>query len=383
MPEKKGPDQFGFRSPRFASSKFSPPSMATGMVHRSRLSDRLEGGRGARLTLVVGSAGAGKTVLLADWFAAQSGRPSAWLNCDSADVDPVRFVAGIIEAMRRACQSDIGADALQLLNVDGEVSADVVAALVDDLERPDGPELLAIDDLHLAGPAGAAALGLLLHYRALALQLVVASRVDPQLRLHRMRANRELVEVRDEELCFSAEETGLFFSGWGVRLSEPEVALVHRRSEGWIAGLQMAAISMRGSSDAPTGAALLQLRPHTVAGYFLDEVLYRQPLEVAGFMLGTSVLDELSAAACSALCGPGAGEFLERLYRDHLFLARVNDDLGTYRSHQLIREVLRAELHARDPERERRLHESAARYLAGDGQIGFAVRHLLVQGDIQ
>lgn len=213
MSEEKGPGQVSFRSPRFPSSKFSPPSMSAGMVHRSRLLDRLQDGREARLTLVVGSAGAGKTVLLADWFVAQSGRPSAWLNCDSADVDPVRFVAGIIEAIRRASDSDIGADALQLLNLDGEVSADVVAALVDDLGRSDGPQLLAIDDLHLAGPAGAETLALLLQYRALALQLVVASRVDPQLRLHRMRANQELVEVRDEELSFSAEETGLFFSG--------------------------------------------------------------------------------------------------------------------------------------------------------------------------
>jgi LuxR family transcriptional regulator, maltose regulon positive regulatory protein len=115
--------------------------------------------------------------------------------------------------------------------------------LVDDLERSDGPQLLVIDDLHLAGPAGAEALELLLQYRGLALQLVVASRVDPQVRLHRMRANEELVEVRDEELSFSAEEAGLFFSGWGVCLSQPELALVHQSSEGWIAGLQMTAIS--------------------------------------------------------------------------------------------------------------------------------------------
>jgi LuxR family transcriptional regulator, maltose regulon positive regulatory protein len=188
----------------------------------------------------------------------------------------------------------------------------VIAALVDDLEEPGGPEVLVIDDLQLAGSGGAEAMNLLLQYKPPSLRLVVASRIDPSLRLHRMRANNELVELRDRDLCFSADEARLFLVGFGVRLTEQALSLVCERSEGWIAGLQMAAISMKDSSD-PLGAAVrLQLRLHTVAGYFLDEVLYRQPPEVADFMLATSILDDLSAAACSALCGAGAAELLER-----------------------------------------------------------------------
>jgi LuxR family maltose regulon positive regulatory protein len=352
------------------------------VVHRSRLLDKLDRAPLARLTLVVGSSGAGKSALLADWLAAHPDRRCAWLNCDPADADPIRFVAAIVEAIRRAGdRNELGEDALQLLSLDGEVSADVIAALVDDLDEPDGADVLVIDDLHLAGTSAAESLGLLLQYQPRSLRLVVASRVDPSLRLHRMRANDELVELRDRDLCFSADEAKAFLSGFGVQLTEPDLSLVVQRSEGWIAGLQMAAISMRDSSDALSTAGRLQLRPHTVAGYFLDEVLYRQPPEVVDFMLATSILDDLSVPACSALCGATAAELLERLYSNHLFTIRVDDERGTYRYHQLIRDVLRAELHARDADHERRLHECAAQYLTEAGQVGPAVQHLLAFGD--
>ena len=351
-------------------------------MHRSRLFDELERGQRARLTLVVGSPGAGKTALLADWVASAPQRPFAWLSCDVADADPVRFVAAIIEALRRATgQAGIGEDARQLLSLDGEVSADALAALADDLEGAEGVGALVVDDFHLTGAAGADALALLVEYRPASLQLVVASRVDPQLRLHRMRANQELVELRDRDLSFSAEEAKAFLSGFGVRLSEPDLATVHRRSEGWAAGLQMVAISIQGSPDLAAAAARVELHRHSVAGYFLDEVLYRQPPEVIEFMLATSVLDELSVPACTALCGPGSDALLQLLYRAHMFVTVLDSGSGTYRYHQLIKEVLQAELHSRDPARERQLHTTAADYLAGSGQVGRAARHLLDAGE--
>ena len=351
-------------------------------MHRSRLFDELERGQRARLTLVVGSPGAGKTALLADWVASAPQRPFAWLTCDVADADPVRFVAAIIEALRRATgQASIGEDARQLLNLDGEVSADAVAALADDLEGADGVEALVVDDFHLTGTAGADALALLMEYRPASLQLVVASRVDPQIRLHRMRANQELVELRDRDLSFSAEEARAFLSGFGVRLSEPDLVAVHRRSEGWAAGLQMVAISIQGSPDPAGAAARVELHRHSVAGYFLDEVLYRQPPEVIGFMLATSVLDELSVPACTALCGPGSDALLQLVYRAHMFVTVLDSASGTYRYHQLIKEVLQAEFHSRDPARKRLMHTTAADYLAGSGQVGLAARHLLDAGE--
>ena len=129
-----------------------------------------------------------------------------------------------------------------------------------------------------------------------------------------MRANEELVELRDQDLSFSAEETRLFLSGFGLRLSERDLNSLHQRSEGWIAGLQMAALSMQHSPDPVSTAGRVELHRHTVAGYFLDEVLYRQPPELVEFMLATSILDELSVPACNALCGQGSAALLEQLY---------------------------------------------------------------------
>jgi LuxR family maltose regulon positive regulatory protein len=321
-------------------------------------------------------------MLLADWLTACPERPSAWLSCDAADADPARLVAAIIEAARSGFgQPSIGEDARQLMSLDGEVSADAVAALADDLEAPGEVRVLVIDDFHLAGPSGAEALRWLVEYHPPSLQLVVASRVDPPLRVHRMRAHQDLVELRDEDLAFSVEEARSLLAGFDVRLDEQELALVHRRSEGWAAGLQMAALSINSSPDPATAAGRVQLRRHAVAGYFLEEVLSRQPPEVADFMLATSVLDELSVAACTALCGQGSAKMLEFLYGAHMFVAIVDDEARTYRYHHLIREVLRTELHARDPAREKKLHEAAAHHLIEAGQTGAAARHLLAAGE--
>jgi LuxR family transcriptional regulator, maltose regulon positive regulatory protein len=352
-----------------------------GLVRRSRLLDRLDRGDQVRMALVVGPAGAGKTMLVADWLAARPERPSAWLNCDAADADPVRFVAAIIEAARCGFgQPSAGEDARQLIRLDGEVSADAIAALADDLELPDKVRVLVIDDFHLAGAASADTLRWLVEYHPPSLQLVVASRSDPPLRVHRLRAHQDLVELRDGDLAFSVEETRSLLAGFGVRLDDPDLALVHRRSEGWVAGLQMAAISIQGSPDHATAAGRVQLHRHTVADYFLEEVLSHQPPEVAEFMLATSVLDELSVPACTALCGQGSAKMLELLYGTHMFVAVVDDQARIYRYHQLIKEVLQSELHARDPVRERRMYEAAAQYLIEAGQTGAAARHLLAAG---
>ena len=267
------------------------------------------------------------------------------------------------------------------MRLDAEVSADVVAALADDLEGPEAVRVLVVDDFHLTGGAGAEALALLAEYRPPSLQLVVGTRVDPPLRLHRMRASEQLVEVRDADLAFSVGEAKEFLTGLDVRLTDEDVALVRERSEGWAAGLQMAALSLRSSPDPAAAAGRVELQRRSVAGYFLDEVLYHQPPEVADFMLATSVLDELSVAACTALCGGAAAGLLQRLYRANLFVTVADEAAGTYRYHHLIREVLRAELRSRDPVRERQLHETASSYLAGVGQVGYAARHLIAAGD--
>jgi LuxR family transcriptional regulator, maltose regulon positive regulatory protein len=202
---------FAFVALDFPASKFCAPRASRTFVHRPRLHEQLDKGELCRLSLVVGSPGAGKTALLADWALAQQGSACAWLSCDVADADPVRFVGGIIEALRRASgQPGIGEDARQLLSLDGDISADVISALAGDREELGGAKTLVIDDFHLTGKRGTDVLALLLDYRPLSFQVVVATRVDPRLRLSRMRANEELLELRDRDLSFSQDETRLF-----------------------------------------------------------------------------------------------------------------------------------------------------------------------------
>jgi LuxR family maltose regulon positive regulatory protein len=346
------------------------------------LTEHLDRGADARLTLVVGSAGTGKTILLTDWLSTRPDQAAAWLSCDVADGDPLRFVAALSESLQRAAgEGDLGEDARQLLAADGQVSPDIVSSLADDVDRIGAPQVLVVDDFHLTGAAGIDVLTCLLECRPPSLQVVLSTRVDPALRLHRMRASEELVEVRERELSFSVDETGRLLARFGLQLSDADAAAMQRRSEGWVAGLQMAAISIRNGSDPGGGDHGSGLGQHTVTGYFLEEVLYRQPDEIVQFMLTTSILDELSVAICTALCGQGAAALLERVYRDHLFLSVVDEEAGTYRYHQLIKEVLRAELRARNPEAERELHERAADHLTQRGQAGSAARHLFEAGD--
>jgi LuxR family maltose regulon positive regulatory protein len=369
------------RPPHFASSKFAPPGLVSCLVPRQRLFDVLDSGASRHLTLVVGSPGAGKTTLLANWFAARPDRPAAWLACDSSDSDPLRFVAGLIDAMRRGFgDPDVGESALQLLDLDGEVSMDLLAVLTDDLEGHPGERVLVIDDFHLAGGSDTA-LADFLQSRPPSLHVVVASRSEPQLRLHRMRTRDELVELRDHDLAFSVEETDDYLSALGLDLPDHDVSVINERTEGWSTGVQMVAISLRTSPDPLASVRWSDVKAHAISGYFVEEVLSRQPESVVDFMLATSVLEELSIPACTALVGEGAAAMLEYLCASHLFVTVSDESERTYRYHQLIRGVLQDELHTRDPQHEVQLHEAAARHLLHAGRAASAARHLLAAGD--
>jgi LuxR family maltose regulon positive regulatory protein len=345
------------------------------------LFEELDQGAGRRLTLVVGAAGAGKTTLLANWLQVRPDRPSAWLSCDTGDMDPVRFYSALIHAMRHGFDDpSIGENSRELLSLEGEVSIDAVGALADDMEGLAGPRVVVIDDFHLVEPESAR-FGLFLESRPPSLQVVVATRSDPPLRLHRLRMREELVEVRDTDLAFSANEAKGLFSAFGLELPADDIEAVHRRTEGWSAGLHMAALSIQSSPDPVTSVRRAEVDSTTVAGYFLEEVLYRQPQAVVDFMLASSVLDELSVAACTAVVGDDAAAILDHLANAHLFVTVVDGGTHTFRYHHLIREVLQAELHRCDPTLEASLHEAAARYLLDAGHAGAAARHLLAAGD--
>jgi LuxR family transcriptional regulator, maltose regulon positive regulatory protein len=376
--ESAATGRVGSQSARFAATKFRPPALPATLVTRSALHDRLKAGAEGRLTVVVGSAGAGKSVLLSSWAAARSPGVTSWLSCDKADANPVRFWTGFIEAPR-AVVPEFGADAADLLAMDAVVSADVTASLANDAAKLPAGSAVVVDDYHYAAPEVSGNMAdLVQRWPAGSAQLVLSSRVDPALRLHRLRMSGELCELRDRDLYFSLAESGDLLANFGVKVAGADLAVLYQRSEGWAAALQMAALSLRGAREPARVARALEVRTHGIAEYFIAEVLDQQPPEVARFMLDTSVLGELTAGACEAVTGrQDAAVLLRSIDAASLFLVALDDERTSFRYHNLVRQMLRAELRARDGAREQMVQLRAAEWFesAGDGRR--ASRHFL------
>ena len=367
------------RGTRFALTKFRPPTLPATLITRPGLHERLAAGSDQRLTTVVGSAGAGKSVLLADWAAARRPGVTSWLSCDPADVDPVRFWAGFIEAPR-AIEPEFGADAADLLTMDRKMSADVTASVANDVARLPAGSAIIVDDFQFAGAAAAPDMtDLVERWPAGTVQLVLAGRFDPSLRQHRLRMSGQLCEIRDRDLSFSLAESHDLLANFDVQVSDANLALLHQRSEGWPAVLQMAALSLRGTTDPARLARALEVSGPAIADYFVSEVLEQQPPEVAQFMLDTSILvGVLTADACAAVTGrQDAAALLRAIDAAHLFLVALDDERASFRYHHLVRQVLRAELRARDRVREQELQLRAAEWLEAAGDTRRAAHHYL------
>jgi LuxR family transcriptional regulator, maltose regulon positive regulatory protein len=366
------------RGARFALAKFRPTTLPATLVTRPVLHDRLSAGAGQQLTVVVGSAGAGKSVLLSSWAAARPPDATSWLSCDRADTNPIRFWAGFIEAPRVVAPW-FGADAAELLAMDNTMSADVTASIANDAAKLPAGSALVVDDFHTAGAAVAEDMtDLVERWPAQTVQLVLAGRIDPPLRLHRLRMTGELCELRDRDLSFSLAESRDLLAGFGVQVGDGELAVLHRRTEGWAAAVQMAALSLRGTADPVRIARALEVRGHAIAEFFVCEVLEQQPRELAQFMLETSILGELTADTCAAVTGrPDAPALLRAVGTAGLFLVALDDRQTSFRYHHLVRRLLRAELHARDQRREQELQLRAAEWFQAAGDSRRAARHFL------
>jgi LuxR family transcriptional regulator, maltose regulon positive regulatory protein len=366
------------RGARFALAKFRPTTLPAALITRPVLHDRLTAGAGRRLTVAVGSAGAGKSVLLSSWAAARPAGITSWLSCDRADANPVRFWTGFIEAVRVAARW-FGADAADLLAMDNTMSPDVTASIANDAAQLPAGSALIVDDFHAAAAAVAGDMtDLVERWPAGTAQLVLASRSDPPLRLHRLRMSGELCELRDRDLCFSLAESRNLLAGFGVEVSDGELEMLHERSEGWAAVVQMAALSLRGTADPARIARALEVRGPAIGEFFVSEVLEQQPPEVAQFMLDTSILGELTADTCTAVTGrKDAAAMLRAIGTAQLFLVALDDEQSRFRYHHLVRQLLRAELHARDQASEQRLQLRAAEWFQSAGDTRRAARHFL------
>ncbi|HEX3956197.1 MAG TPA: LuxR C-terminal-related transcriptional regulator [Trebonia sp.] len=361
----------------FALTKFRPTTLPSTLITRSRLHDQLTSGAGKRLTVVVGSAGSGKSVLLSNWAATRRPGVTSWLSCDKADTDPVRFWSGFIEALQAEAPG-FGAEAADVLALDSAMSADVTASLANDaMKLPEGMAII-VDDFHAATAVSADMTDLVERWPVETAQLVLAGRNDPPVRLHRLRLAGELCELRDDNLSLSLPETGDLLANFGVEMAAADLALLHERSEGWAAAVQMAALSLRATDDPARILRALDVRSHLISEYFVAEVLDQQPPEVARFLLDTSVLCELTGGSCAAVSErQDSAALLRHIDAANLFLVPLDDERTIFRYHHLVRQVLRAELRARDSARERALQLRAGAWCEAAGDTRRATRHFL------
>jgi LuxR family maltose regulon positive regulatory protein len=327
--------------PLLATKLHIPPSRPN-LVPRPRLIERLNEGMQRRLTLISAPAGFGKTTLLGEWLAGCE-RSAAWLSLDAGDRDPARFVAYLIAALQSVAPH-IGAGVADRLQSPQPLPTQaILATLLNDITRASDHFTLVLDDYHLIdGGAVEPALTFLLDHLPPQLHLVIATRTQPSLPVARLRARGHLIELRAADLRFTPLEAASFLTqGMRLNLSSADIAALETRTEGWIAGLQLAAISIQGKSDPKQFIASFRGSHRYVLDYLIEEVLERQPERVQSFLLQTAILERLNGSLCDALTGQSDGQAtLEYLEDANLFLVPLDDERQWYRYHQLFADFL-------------------------------------------
>ena len=375
-------------SDSLVSTKLRPSQARPKLVARPRLTDRLEREAARKLTLISAPAGFGKTTLLVEWLRERAGSEGsvAWLSLDEGDNDPTRFLSYVVAALR-SVEGEIGEGVLSALRSPEPPHIEAItAALINELAALPEELTLILDDYHLidSGPVHGI-VSFLLEHQPPNVHLVISSRIDPPLPLSRLRARNQMMELDAAELSFTPEEAVTFLdSVMGLGLSAEGVAALEERTEGWIAGLQLAALSMRDRKDVSGFVKAFSGSHRDVLDYLAEEVLERQPGQMRAFLFQTCVLDHLSGALCDALSGRSDGQaILERLERDNLFVIALDDDRRWYRYHHLFRGFLRTRLQRESPERVSELHRRAAAWYEQNDLISEAVGHALVAEDYE
>jgi LuxR family transcriptional regulator, maltose regulon positive regulatory protein len=440
--------------PQLLATKLYAPPAHPNLVLRQRLIDRLRTGLRGKLTLIAAPAGFGKTTLLSEWIADcrlqiaddDETDPNlqstiyklqlpqvAWVSLDAADNDPPRFWSYVIAALD-TLRPGVGARALALLrSLQPPPIEAVLTPLLNDLARqgsevggwepghvdaipsdsrlaPLAPQILVLDDYHVidASPIHRALVFLIEHLPP-QLRLVIATRTDPPLPLTRLRARGELTELRAADLRFTLDEVSAFLCDTrGIALASDQIAALDAHTEGWIAGLQLAALAMRGRRDLDHFIAAFTGSNRFVVDYLADEVLDRLPAHLQSFLLQTAILDRMCGPLCDAVLGIDHAELnneksankqshaqlaqgqaysqliLEELERSNLFLVAMDDERRWYRYHHLFAEVLRHRLvSGASPAAALALHRRAAEWFECQGLVGEAIQHTLIAGDVE
>jgi LuxR family maltose regulon positive regulatory protein len=369
-------------TPILATKLYVPPPRPSA-VPRPRLIERLNEGLRHKLTLISAPAGFGKTTLLGEW-AATLPRPAAWVSLDEGDNDSARFLAYLVAALRTIAPN-MGEGVLGALgSPQPPPTESILTALLNEMAAVTEDSVLVLDDYHVIdAEAVDDALTFLVEHLPPRLKLVIATREDPPLPIARLRARGQMSELRAADLRFTPTEAAGFLEGaMGIKLSAEEMAALEDRTEGWIAGLQLAALSMRGREDVPGFIRAFAGDNRYVLDYLAEEVLGRQPERTRSFLLETSVLDRMSGPLCDAVTGQEDGRgMLKALERGNFFVVPLDDKRRWYRYHHLFADVLFAHLMAERPDRVPALHRRASEWYERNGSAADAIRHALAAED--
>src|SRR5687768_2363695 len=374
-------------SPILATKLYIPP-LPPKIVVRTRLLERLDKGlsEGSKLSLISAPAGFGKTTLVSEWLASGK-RPTAWLSLDEGDSDPTRFLIYLVSALQTIAPK-LGEGAMEILQASQSQppTEAILIALLNEITTVPNPFLLVLDDYHVIDSRAVdQALTFFVEHLPPRMHLVITTREDPALPIPRLRARRQLTELRAADLRFTSSEAAEFLDQvMGLHLSAEDVAALEDRTEGWIAGLQLAALSMQGYQDVAGFIQAFAGDNRYIVDYLIEEVLQRQPEAVRSFLLQTSILERLNGSLCDAVTGQEEGRMrLETLQRGNFFLIPLDDKRHWYRYHHLFADVLHMHLMTEQPEQVSVLHRRASEWYEESGSPADAIRHALAGGDFE
>ena len=349
------------------------------MVPRPELVARLDGD--FRVALVSAPAGYGKTATLAAW-ACSVGEPLAWLSCDPSDVEPTRFMTCLLTTLSKSWPG-VADDAFVLLERDGASSYDAAVAVANALAAVEGPGVVVVDDLHLAAPDP----GVLTAFIGALpdrFRFVTGTRSDPPLSLARWRLRGDLLELRSDDLRFGDTEVADFFGLHEMSLAAPELMRLHELTEGWPAGVQLAAIALRRGAGREDFLDAFARTDRSVGDFLLSEVLANLPPDVVDFLVTTSVFDAFDAELCAAVTGlEESAVVLEHLLADNLFVVPLDDRAHWFRYHHLFGSFLRARLASLGTTKLRAAHDRAGRALEARDDIAGALQHAMALDDAE
>ncbi|MCL4247992.1 MAG: hypothetical protein KJ065_07575 [Anaerolineae bacterium] len=367
-------------------TKLTPPPVRADRIPRPRLTRQFSVSLERPLVLVCAPAGYGKTTMLSEWLVSDAGRDVsfAWLSLDEDDNDPARFLTYVISSLTRLEGIDSD-EILSLLNSpQAPAPGTMLALLINHLEASPQPLVLVLDDYHvIVAQAVHNAVTFLLEHLPPQMHLVLISREDPPFPLARLRGRDQLMEIRADDLRFTADEASAFLErSLGIHLNTQQIAELERRTEGWIAGLQLAALAMKGREDIAGFISAFTGSHRFILDYLIEEVLSHQSEDLQNFLLESSILNRLCGPLCDAVTGRSDGQStLEYVERGNMFLIMLDDERYWYRYHHLFAEVLRNRLKHRHTDRLPELHRRASAWFEANDWVGEAVEHAILAQD--